>query len=188
MSLQRLTISSLFTAIIAILAQLAVPVPFSPVPVTGQVIGVFLTGALLGRKAGTLAVFAYLLLGAAGVPVFSMGRGGLHMLTGPGGGYLWGFIPAVFLIGFLLENIEQPSYFRLFTVMLASLGLIYLCGTMQLALVMGYTTEQALLTGVIPFLPFDLLKITAAIFLTIRIKKSLARNNLGSRGTGVLLP
>ncbi len=179
MLIQKLTLSALFTALIAILAQVAVPVPFSPVPFTGQVVGVLLAGALLGKRAAVLSVTAYLLLGAAGAPVFSLARGGFYMLTGPTGGYLWGFIPAVFLTALLLENKTEPSYYRAASANLAALAAIYLCGAFQLSLIMGYDTAQVLLVGVIPFLPADLLKAALAVFLGRQIRKSLRRNGLG---------
>lgn len=179
MTLPKLTISALFTALIAVLAQIAVPLPFSPVPLTGQVIGILLAGALLGSRAGVLAVVAYLMLGAAGAPVFSMGRGGFYMLSGPTGGYLWGFIPAVYIAGLIMEKTEAPSMYRTAAAMLAALGLIYLCGALQLGLIMRYNLWQTLLTGVIPFLPLDLIKVFIAAILAGQVKKSLSINRMG---------
>jgi biotin transport system substrate-specific component len=176
--LQKLTLSALFTALIAVLAQIAVPLPFSPVPLTGQVIGVMLAGALLGSRAGTLSITAYLLLGAAGVPVFSMGRGGFYMISGPTGGYLWGFIPAVYFAGLIMEKVENPSVYRTAAAMLTALSFIYLGGALQLGLIMRYNLWQTLLAGVIPFLPLDLLKAFLAAFLARLIKKSLQLNQL----------
>ena len=94
MSLRELNRIALITALIAVLARLSIPLPFSPVPVTGQLIGIFLAGLLLGGRNGFLAVLAYLLLGAAGAPVFSYGLGGPAVLFGPSGGYLWVSFPA----------------------------------------------------------------------------------------------
>lgn len=177
--MRKLTLSALFTALIAFLAQIAVPLPFSPVPLTGQVIGVMLSGALLGSRAGTLSITAYLLLGAAGAPVFSLGRGGFYMLSGPTGGYLWGFIPAAYFAGRIIEKVEQPSIYRTAAAMLTALGFIYLCGIIQLGLIMRYNLWQTLLVGVIPFLPLDLLKAFLAAFLVRQIKNSLEQNQLG---------
>lgn len=176
--MQKLTLSALFTALIAVLAQIAVPLPFSPVPLTGQVIGVMLAGALLGSRAGTLSITAYLLLGAAGAPVFSMGRGGFYMISGPTGGYLWGFIPAVYFAGLIMEKVENPSIYRTAAAMLTALSFIYLGGALQLGLIMRYNLWQTLLAGVIPFLPLDLLKAFLAAFLARLIKKSLQLNQL----------
>lgn len=171
--------SALFAALTAVLAQLAVPVPFSPVPFTGQVLGVFLAGNLLGKRAGLLSITAYLLLGAAGAPVFSLARGGLHILTGPSGGYLWGFIPAVWIIGLIKEKIDRNTLFNNAAAMLAALAVIYACGIIQLGLIMGYNAHQAAAVGILPFLPLDLLKVFMAASLSLQLEKKLHRNGLG---------
>ncbi len=177
--LGRLTLSALFTALIAVLAQLAVPVPFSPVPFTGQVLGVFMAVNLLGKRAGLLSVSAYLALGAAGAPVFSLARGGLHMLTGPSGGYLWGFIPAVYIIGLIMEKKGGPALFINGAAMLVGLAVIYICGALQLSLIMGYSAYQAIIVGILPYLPFDLLKAFLAAYLGLQLKRKLLRQGLG---------
>ena len=172
----KLTLIAFFTALIAILAQLAIPLPFSPVPLTGQLIGVFLAGTLLGGRDGCLAILAYLLLGAAGAPVFSLGRGGLAMLLGPTGGYLWGFLPGVYLSGRIQAGNQRPGAPGLLTTAgatLFTLGCIYLCGTIQLSLVTGYSTGEAILAGVLPFIPLDLAKAAIAAVLGARVKKSM---------------
>lgn len=169
--LGRLTMSALFTALTAVLAQFAVPVPFSPVPFTGQVLAIFLAGSLLGKRAGFLSVSAYLLLGAAGAPVFSLARGGLHMLTGPSGGYLWGFLPAVYILGLIVERIGRHTIYNNAAAMLAALVAIYTCGALQLGLIMGFSASQAILAGVIPFLPLDLLKAILAASLKLQLSK-----------------
>lgn len=176
--MRKLTISALFTALIAVLAQVAIPLPFSPVPLTGQVLAVLLTAALLGSRAGLLAIAAYLLLGAAGAPVFSLARGGFYMLTGPTGGYLWGFIPAVYCAGFMIEKKRDPSFYRYGVAMLTAIIFIYLFGSVQLGLIMRYSFWQTMVAGVLPFLPLDLLKAFLAVFLAREIKKSLRQNRL----------
>ncbi len=174
----HLTLSAFFVALIAVLAQIAVPLPFSPVPFTGQVIGVLLTGILLPKRAALLTILAYLLLGAAGMPVFSLARGGLHILTGPSGGYLLGFIPAVLVLTLLLKNKIQPSILQLITAMLPALGLIYLAGTVQLGFLMHFSIKQTLLAGLVPFILFDLAKVLIAALLSRQIKKSLHAGRL----------
>lgn len=174
--LSQLTLSALFTALIAIMAQVAIPMPFSPVPFTGQTVGVMMTGALLEKKPAGLAVFSYLLIGAAGAPVFSMARGGISMLIGPTGGYLLAFFPAVLIIAFVLEKIKKPSLINLTMAMLPALILIYALGASQLAFLMHYSINQVLLVGVLPFIPFDLLKVAIAAFLSLQIKSRLIEN------------
>ncbi len=173
LSVSELITSALFTALIAVMAQIAIPVPFSPVPLTGQVVGVLLAGALLGSKGGLLSITAYLLLGAAGAPVFSLGRGGLFMLIGPSGGYLLGFLPAVYFAGIILEKHKRPGSYLIAVTLLGALAIIYLCGTMQLSLIMQYTLLQSLLIGVVPFILPDLIKIALATWLSVRIRSSL---------------
>lgn len=178
MSLRELNRIALVTALIAVLAQLSIPLPFSPVPLTGQLIGILLAGLLLGGKNGFIAVLAYLMLGAAGVPLFSYGRGGPGVLFGPSGGYLWGFLPGVFFCGKLLERQQAPGFIRTTAAMLCCLGCTYLAGTVQLALVMGYGAAEALLAGVAPFIPADLGKIAFAATAGIKIKKSMPPGRL----------
>ena len=175
----RLTISAIFTALIAILAQFAVPLPFSPVPVTGQTIGIILAALLLDKRTAVISVLAYLLLGAAGAPVFSMARGGLYMITGPTGGYLWGFLPAVYLASMISSSSLEYSIQKAALGAIAAMAVIYFCGSLQLSLIMGYSPLQAFLVGVLPFLAADLIKTGLAAFLGLQIYRSLERNKLG---------
>ena len=97
------TVILLGSLLIALLAQVSIPVPFSPIPITGQTIGVVLVGGLLGAKRGSLSILCYIFEGAMGMPVFAQMKSGMHVLVGPTAGYLWGFVIAAFLIGFLTE-------------------------------------------------------------------------------------
>lgn len=178
MPLRELSRIGLVTALMAVLARLSFPLPFSPVPVTGQLIGVFLAGSLLGARYGAMAVLAYLILGAAGAPVFSLGRGGPGILWGPGGGYLWGFLPGAFICGRLTENRSAPGFGRTAAAMLCGLGCVYLAGAVQLALVMGYSAGEAVLGGILPFLPADLFKIALAASAGERIRRSISSGGL----------
>jgi len=148
---------------IALMAQVALYVPFSPVPISGQTLAVLLTGVLLGSKKGSLAVLAYLTEGAAGLPVFAAARGGIAVLLGPTGGYLLGFAVAAFLVGLLAEK----GWGRKLTGTLAMMTLgnlvIYAFGLPWLANFVG--AEQTLSLGFYPFLPGDLLKLLLATFL-----------------------
>ena len=173
LSLRNITSCALFTALIAILAQFSIPLPFSPVPFTGQVLGVLLTIMVLERKQAFLSVFAYILLGTAGAPVFSMARGGPFMLIGPTGGYLWGFIPAVIIGAWIMEYTAKYSFFRASLALFSALLTIYLCGVTQLMIVLHYNFLQAFSLGVLPFIPFDLIKAYMAIVLGMNIRKQL---------------
>lgn len=178
MRLRKLVLAALFTALIAILARVSIPVPFSPVPLTAQLAGIYLAGLLLGSRGGVLAVAAYLLLGAAGAPVFSLGRGGISILLGPSGGYLLGFLPGVFFCGQLLAGQRSPSLGRLAAALGSCMAATYLLGTVQLAAIMGFSAGEAIAVGVIPYLPLELVKMTACAVLGGRVRSSLIRHGL----------
>ncbi len=99
----------IFAAVTAICSLITIPLGFTPVPVNLGTLSVFLTGGILGKKYGTLSMTVYVLLGAAGVPVFSGFRGGIGVLAGPTGGYIIGYIVAVLIIGLLMENTVKTS-------------------------------------------------------------------------------
>lgn len=178
MKLSSLTLAAFCTALMALLAQITIPLPLSPVPFTGQLVGVFLTASLLRPKMGLLALSAYLLLGAAGAPVFSFSSGGLAILSGPSGGYLWGFLPAVLIASGLLARKEDKNLIKSALFLLPALAALYLCGALQLGLLMRYSLKQAVLVGILPFLALDLAKLFVAAVLSRKIKKSLRQNGL----------
>ena len=150
--------------VIALSAQVAIQLPFSPVPITGQTMAVLLVGALLGSRRGALAVLAYIAQGLAGLPVFAGGVAGLARLFGPTGGYLVGFVAAAFLVGWLAER----GWDRRFGTTLAAMTLgnlvIYSVGAAWLAVFVG-GLSGAWSLGVLPFLPGDALKIVLAAVL-----------------------
>ncbi|MDO8531161.1 MAG: biotin transporter BioY [Dehalococcoidia bacterium] len=157
-----------FSALIALSARIAVFLPFTPVPITAQTLAVLLTGAVLGSKRGALALLAYIAEGAAGLPVFSAGRAGLPILLGPSGGYIWGFLAAAFLVGFLTERGWDRTVWTAALAMLIGTAIIYLFGVPQLAFVLSPTSgaalglDKALALGVLPFLPGDAIKLLIA--------------------------
>ncbi len=150
--------------VIALSAQVAIQLPFSPVPITGQTMAVLLVGALLGSRRGALAVLAYIAEGLAGLPVFAGGAAGLARLFGPTGGYLVGFVAAAFLVGWLAER----GWDRRFGTTLAAMTLgnlvIYGVGAVWLAVFVG-GLSRAWSLGVLPFLPGDAIKIILAAVL-----------------------
>jgi biotin transport system substrate-specific component len=183
MKLKQLILAGLFAGIIAILAQVSAPLPFSPVPVTGQTLGVFLAGAVLGSRPGALSVLVYLLLGACGLPVFAQGRAGAAVLLGPTGGYLAGFVLGAYLCGRILEKRRQAGYVTVAGAMLACLAVTYTAGAFWLAASLHLSPQRALWAGVIPFLPPDLLKLALAAALAVPVRRSLRAAGLGSEPT-----
>ncbi len=146
--------------LVALSAQLAIPVPFTPVPITAQTLAVLLSGAVLGARGGALAMLLYLGYGVWGWPVFAGGRAGVGHLLGPTGGYLWGFVFAALVTGALAER----GWDRQWGTALGAMGIgqvvIYLLGI--LGLVRFVPADRVLALGVWPFLPGDLLKVLIA--------------------------
>ncbi len=145
------------TTLIAVCARISFPVPWSTVPITGQTFAILLTGALLGSRLGALSVLAYLAEGAMGLPVFAYGLGGVAVLSGPTGGYLMGFVPAAFVVGYLCERGWGRRPWTAAIAMLAGSVVLYIFGLSWLAhFVPGNTLLAA---GLTPFIPGDLTKI-----------------------------
>jgi len=152
--------ASLLAALIAVGAYIAIPI--GPVPIVLQNFFVLLTGLLLGSRWGLISVAVYLLAGAVGLPVFAGGSGGVGRLAGPTGGYLVGFLPAVFVVG-LIAGSKGNQVGRDVVAMVCGTALIYLLGVTWLKIITGMTTSKALMVGMYPFLPGDVLKIAVAV-------------------------
>ncbi|MTI95257.1 MAG: biotin transporter BioY [Firmicutes bacterium] len=165
---------ALLAALTAALAYIIIPLPFSPVPVTLQTLGVMLAGVVLTPHQAALAMGVYVLLGAIGAPIFSGGTAGLGTLLGPAGGYLVGFVPGAALIAIIRGNDGRIT--RLTTaVITGGLLAIYLPGTLWLSYVTGMGFTAALTVGTLPYIPGDLLKALAAIALGNRLKHTRFR-------------
>jgi biotin transport system substrate-specific component len=146
--------------LLAGLAQVRVPLPFSPVPLTGQTLGVLLIGAVLGSRRGPASVGLYLLLGLLGLPVFSGGGSGLAYLSGATGGYLLGFGAAAWLVGRLAERGLERRWTTAWLAFLAGEIVIFLAGVGWLALWFG--PQRAVALGLTPFLLGETLKLLLA--------------------------
>ena len=143
--------------ITALAAQITIPLPFTPVPITGQTFAVLLCGAALGSRRGALAQLAYLGLGYGGIPVFAGWSGGPAL--GPSGGYLLGFVAAAYVIGLLVERAWDRRVRTSLLAMLAGNAVIYAFGLPWLAVFTGGPVSKVLLLGLYPFIPGDLIKI-----------------------------
>jgi biotin transport system substrate-specific component len=148
--------------LIAGAAQITIPLPFTPVPVSGQTFAVLLVGAALGAARGGAAGSLYLLLGLAGMPVYADGSSGLHVVTGASGGYLVAFPLAAALVGRLAERGWDRSFSSAVGAMLTGNVLIYLIGLPWLAVTLGSGLDKTLQLGLYPFVPGDLLKVYLA--------------------------
>jgi biotin transport system substrate-specific component len=148
-----------FSLVIGLSAQAAIPLPFTPVPVTLQTLAVLLAGALLGSGRGTIAVLLYLGEGLSGLPVFAGGGAGVSHLVGPTGGFLFGFIPAAYVVGRTVEQGWTRSAISILAVLVLGNACIYIPGLAWLGAFVGFSRVLSL--GLMPFLAGDLLKIAA---------------------------
>ena len=157
--LRMMVYASLFAALTAVGAFLAVPI--GPVPIVLQNMFVYLAGLLMGSRWGLTSVGVYLLAGACGLPVFAGGLGGIGRIVGPTGGYLIGYLPAVYLIGKISARTHQRAVYDVLAMICATV-VLYACGVSWLKIVTGMTPAKALAVGMVPFLVGDALKIAAA--------------------------
>jgi biotin transport system substrate-specific component len=173
-----LTRTAAFTGLIAVGAW--VSIPFFPVPLTFQTLFVLLAGAVMRRHA-VIPTSLYLFLGALNLPVFHNGTAGLGILLGPTGGYMLGFIPAALIVGFAYE--QKRKSIRIAGLIGGSAS-IYILGTVWLAVSAGLPLYEALIIGVIPFIPGDILKAYAAYLIADRLDRrkgpNSPRNNKGA--------
>lgn len=150
-----------FTALIALSAQIVIPLPFTPVPITMQTLTVLLTGMLLGSRLGMVTLVVYLVEGVIGLPVFTQWGSGIAHLVGPTGGYLIGFVFAAGLVGFLAERgWDRRRWTTLLAMILGNL-VIYAFGVGWLSTFVGL--GPAIAKGMLPFLIGDALKIALAM-------------------------
>jgi biotin transport system substrate-specific component len=153
------------TLVVALSAQVAVPVPFSPVPMTLQPLAVLAVGGLLGAAGGLSALLLYIALGALGLPVFAGGGSGLLRLVGPTGGYLLAFPIAAWVTGALAGSMPR-SPLRVLLACALGMVIIHAGGVAQLAL-LGGDPSLAMRVGFVPFLTGDLLKVGLAAALIL---------------------
>ena len=153
-----------FSLLVALAAQVVIPLPFTPVPLTGQTFAVLLAGALLGPRLGALAMLAYLAEGAAGLPFFRGGAAGVAHFYGPTAGYLLAFPLAAFVTGHLAER----GWDRRFLTAAAAMALgslVILAGGWAWLTLLFRTAAEAFRLGVAPFLLGDVVKIALAAAL-----------------------
>jgi biotin transport system substrate-specific component len=149
----------LFTAL---LAQVSIPVPGSPVPITGQTLAVVLTAASLGPVRGLAVDLAYLVVGLVGIPVFADHTGGMHVVFGATGGYLVGFIPAAYLMGLAARRGMDRTPWKSLPLFAAGQAVIFAVGVPWLAVVAHLNAQQALEAGFYPFILGGIVKAAIA--------------------------
>lgn len=175
LSIYKIAIIGVMTAIICIMAPFSIPLPFTVVPISLTNLAIYFTVFVLGWKMGTISYLIYLLIGLIGVPVFSGFTSGFSKLAGPTGGYLIGFIFLVIISGWFIEKFPNKIPMYIMGMLLGNI-VTYLFGTIWLANLTGNTFKQALAIGVLPFLLGDLLKIIAAVLIGTVLRKQILRS------------
>ncbi|MGG0719384.1 biotin transporter BioY [Robertmurraya massiliosenegalensis] len=173
--LRSMILTALFAAIIGILAQLTIPLPL--VPITGQTLAIGLAATILGSKFGTLSVLLYLIIGSAGVPVFAEFSAGISKLIGPTGGFLIGFIPATFIMGFYLEKLGF-SFKNAIIANIIGMIITLFFGTTWLKISAGLSWTAAFTSGFTPFLIVGVIKAVLASWIGILVRKRLIQARL----------
>ena len=171
----EMTRMALMVAMNCVSAYIIIPLPFSLSPLALQTMIVNLTGYVLNAKQAFMTMLVYLLVGLAGVPVFTGGSAGPGKLFGPTGGYIIGFLfTAVFLAYFRGEKYSFKRYALLGCVI--GIPLIYVFGVVQLKLITGMGWDKAIMTGALPFIPLDIVKCLAAAVIAYPINRIFANN------------
>lgn len=160
----EMTKMALLIAMNCVSAYIIIPLPFSLSPIALQTMFVNLVAFLLTPKQTFIAMFTYILIGLAGIPVFTGGTAGPAKLFGPTGGYIFGFLIAGVLMALLKGSVYS---FKRYSLVGIGIGIpvVYFLGALQLKLVTGMNWEAVFLTGVVPFLPLDVVKCLGAAFL-----------------------
>ncbi|OAA83985.1 biotin transporter BioY [Clostridium ljungdahlii] len=176
LKLREITTTAIFTALTAILAQISIPLPFSPVPITFQILAVYISAVILGSKLGALSQLVYVLLGAVGVPVFANFHGGLSVVLGPTGGYLITYPIIAYIIGKISE--KELSFVKSIIGLIISLIFCYAIGVLQLSFITKISIEKSIFVGALPFIPLDTIKVIIAYILGSRVREALIKTNL----------
>lgn len=172
-----LAVIGLMTAVICVLGPLTLPLPFSPVPISLTNLAIYFAVYVLGMKKGALSYFIYLLIGLAGVPVFSAFTSGPGKLLGPTGGYLIGFIFMVIICGLFIDR--WPSNMPIhFAGMVLGTAVCYLFGSAWLSSQASMPFSAALAAGALPFIPGDIIKIAIAMLIGTKTRKRLMKAGL----------
>jgi biotin transport system substrate-specific component len=169
-----IALAATFAALISVASPISIPLePITQVPITLQVLVVYLAGALLGARYGLLSMVIYLTLGAVGLPVFAGLSSGTAVLLGPTGGYLFAFPIASLLGGYVARRrpaTRGGDVIRVSLSALLSLLVIYVIGVLWLSYYLRLSLLNGVLLGAVPFIPIDLLKAVVAVPIAVRLR------------------
>lgn len=162
---------ALFTAVIAVMAQISIPMPLG-VPMTMQTFAITLAAIVLGSKSGGIATLVYILLGTIGIPVFSNFTGGANCLAGATGGFLLSFPIMAFVIGLGVDKLKSVKGGFVICILVGTI-LNYVIGVLVFCLVTGSNITVGITACVLPFIPTAIIKAVIAAILGLQIRKRL---------------
>lgn len=177
LTLKQITLAGLMTAVFCLLGPISLNIPISPVPISLGMLAIYFVTSVLGMKLGTFSVLAYILLGLAGLPVFTGFTGGAGKLLGPTGGYIIGYIFMALICGFFVDKWGNRILPEILGMVLGTV-VCYMFGTVWLAYQASYTFPQALAAGVIPYIPVDAVKLAIALIVGRQIRARLLKAGL----------
>lgn len=177
LTLKQITLAGLMTAVFCLLGPLSLNIPISPVPISLGMLALYFVTSVLGMKLGTFSVLAYILLGLAGLPVFTGFTGGAGKLLGPTGGYIIGYIFMALICGFFVDKWGNNLIMEILGMVLGT-AVCYLFGTIWLAYLASYTFYQALAAGVLPYIPVDVVKLAIALLVGRQIRARILKAGL----------
>lgn len=174
-----------FAAFIAVLAQIQLPLPITPIPISLAVLAVLITGGVLGVKRSLITIIVYILIGFVGVPVFAGFQGGMAVLAGPTVGYIIGYIPLIVIVAAFTKYAREkakefswPAYKECAVIVIgAIIGILvlYALGTALFMVMTGRGIVESLAMCVIPFIPGEIFKIVAFTIIIQALKKSIGK-------------
>lgn len=184
---RRMALCAMMAAVFCVLAPISIPI--GPISITGGTLALYLTAYLLGGMWGAVATLVYLLVGFVGLPVFSNYMGGAARLAGPTGGYLVGYLPMALLAGAAIQwsahrfdKLGKAGIALTLAVQLvgmaAATAVLYAFGTAWYCVQAGVDLQTALAACVLPFIPWDLIKMAVALAVGMPVRNRLERAGL----------
>lgn len=191
LSLRGIVFSALFAALLVLFGYVSIPLGFTPVPITLQTLAVMLAGGLLGARYGFFSITVVIVLTAIGFPLLH-GTGGINVLLGPTGGYVFMWPFSALLIGLLLPRIRMKGFMGLAAsfLVLEVFGslLLYISGVPWLSHVTGMPLAKAMVGGCYPYLPGDAIKAVVAALIISSVRQVFPPERLtGSASRGVVM-
>ncbi|MBN2899917.1 MAG: biotin transporter BioY [Clostridia bacterium] len=173
-SIKDMILAGMFAALIGIMGYVSIPIPISPVPISGQTLVIMIIGLLLTPKQAFYSVATWILVGVAGAPVFSGGRAGISVLASPSGGYIIGFLAGAVAISMLKgRSISMGKMY--FSAIIGGILVVYACGVPVMAYLLNMDMMTALKAGAVPFLIGDLIKVLISVNLAYTLRGRLER-------------